>query len=82
MLIELLKKISEYSVYVYEALDNCLFTNKRLNVDLKNIEIKVSHHLNTDARTSKKAEEHVNELGWAVLITASIPQLLALTPEH
>ena len=28
-------KKSEYSVYVYGALDVRLFTNKRLNVDLK-----------------------------------------------
>ena len=32
-------KKSEYSVYVYGALDVRLFPNKRLNVDLKNIEI-------------------------------------------
>ena len=32
------KKKSEYSVYVYGALDGRLSPNKRLNVDLKNIE--------------------------------------------
>ena len=36
---ELLKKIPEYSVYVYGALDEIFVPNKRLNVDLKNIEI-------------------------------------------
>ena len=35
--IESSKKKSEYSVYVYGALDVRLFSNKRLNVDLKNI---------------------------------------------
>ena len=40
------KKKSEYSVYVYGALDVRLFPNKRLNVDLKNIEIWVSNGLN------------------------------------
>ena len=45
------KKRSEYSVYVYGALDNRLFSNKRLNVDLKNIEIMAPHHLN-DVRIS------------------------------
>ena len=30
---------AEYSVYVHGALDIHLFPNKRLNVDLKNIEI-------------------------------------------
>ena len=44
--IESSKKKSEYSVYVYGALDVHLFPNKRLNVDLKNIEIWVSHGLN------------------------------------
>ena len=44
--IELLKKKSAYSVYVYGALDGRLFPNKHLNVDLKNIEISVSHGLN------------------------------------
>ena len=37
---------SEYSVYVYGALDVRLFPNKRSNVDLKNIEIWVSRGLN------------------------------------
>ena len=37
------KKKSAYSVYVYGALDVRLFPNKRLNVDIKNIEIWVSH---------------------------------------
>ena len=37
--IESSKKNPEYSVYVYRALDVCLFPNKRLNVDLRNIEI-------------------------------------------
>ena len=45
--IELSRKKSAYSVYVYGALDLRLFPNKRLNVDLKNIEIWVSHGLNT-----------------------------------
>ena len=40
------KKKSAYSVYVYGALDVRLFPNKRLNIDLKNIEIGVSHGLN------------------------------------
>ena len=44
---ESLKK-SEYSVNVYEALDVRLFPNKHLNVDLKNIEIWVSHGLKFD----------------------------------
>ena len=43
--IESSKKKSEYSINISEALDVRLFTNKRLNVDLKNIEIRVSHHL-------------------------------------
>ena len=43
--IELSRKKSAYSVYVYGALDVCLFPNKHLNVDLKNIEIWVSHGL-------------------------------------
>ena len=37
--IESSKKKFEYSVYVYGAVDIRLFPNKRLNVDLKNIEI-------------------------------------------
>ena len=37
--IESSKNKSEYSVYVYGALDVRLFPNKRFNVDLKNIEI-------------------------------------------
>ena len=45
--IELSRKKSAYSVYVYGALDVRLFPNKRLNVDLKNIEIWVSRGLNT-----------------------------------
>ena len=43
--IELSRKKSAYSVYVYGALDVRLLPNKRLNVDLKNIEIWVSHGL-------------------------------------
>ena len=43
--IELSRKKSAYSVYVYGALDVRLFPNKCLNVDLKNIEIWVSHGL-------------------------------------
>ena len=43
--IELSRKKSAYSVYVYGALDVRLFPNKRLNVDLNNIEIWVSHGL-------------------------------------
>ena len=43
--IELSRKKSAYSVYMYGALDVRLFPNKRLNVDLKNIEIWVSHGL-------------------------------------
>ena len=42
--IESLKK-TEYSINIYGALDVRLFPNKRLNVDLKNIEIWVSHGL-------------------------------------
>ena len=44
--IELSRKKSAYSVYVYGALDVRLFPNKYLNVHLKNIEIWVSHGLN------------------------------------
>ena len=43
--IESSKKKSEYSINIYGALDVRLFQNKRLNVDLKNIEIWVSHGL-------------------------------------
>ena len=43
--IESSNKKSEYSVNVYGALDVRLFLNKCLNVDLKNIEIWVSHGL-------------------------------------
>ena len=43
--IELSRKKSAYSVYVYGTLDVHLFPNKRLNVDLKNIKIWVSHGL-------------------------------------
>ena len=43
--IELSRKKSAYSVYVYGALVVRLFPNKRLNADLKNIEIWVSHGL-------------------------------------
>ena len=43
--IESFKKKSEYSVYMYKALDVRLFPNKRLNVDFKKIEIWVSHDL-------------------------------------
>ena len=43
--IKLSRKKSAYSVYVYGALDVRLFPNKRFNVDLKNIEICVSHGL-------------------------------------
>ena len=46
--IELSRKKSAYGVYVYGALDVRLFPNKRLNVDLKNIEIWVSHGLKTE----------------------------------
>ena len=46
--IESSKKKSEYSVYVYGALDIRRFRYKRLSVDLKNIEIWVSHGLNKD----------------------------------
>ena len=51
--IELSRKKSTYnniSVYVYGALDVRLFPNKRLNDDLKNIEIWVSHGLNLRKR--------------------------------
>ena len=48
--IELSRKKSAYSVYVYGALDVRLFSNKRLNVDLKNIEIWVSHGLKAEIR--------------------------------
>ena len=40
MLIESFKKFPEYSVYVYGTPDDFFFSNKRLNVDLKNIEIR------------------------------------------
>ena len=43
--IELSGKKSAYGVYVYGAPDVRLFPNKRFNVDLKNIEIWVSHGL-------------------------------------
>ena len=42
--IESFKK-TEYSINIYGALDVRLFPNKRLNADLKNIEIWVSHGL-------------------------------------
>ena len=45
--IELSRKKSAYNTYVYGALNVRLFPNKRLNVDLKNIEIWVSHGLNS-----------------------------------
>ena len=41
--IELCRKKSAYSVYVYGALDIRHFPKKRLNVDLKNIEICEKH---------------------------------------
>ena len=41
--IESFNKKSGYSINIYGALDVRLFPNKRLNVDLKNIEIWVSH---------------------------------------
>ena len=44
--IELSRKKSAYSVYVYGAHDVRLLPNKRLEDDLKNIEIWVSHGLN------------------------------------
>ena len=44
--IEPSRKKSAYSVYVYGAFDVRLFPNKCLIVDLKNIEIWVSHGLN------------------------------------
>ena len=43
--IESFQKKTEYSINVYGALDVRLFLNKCLNVDLKNIEIWVSHGL-------------------------------------
>ena len=43
----IIQKKSAYSVYVYGALDVRLFPNNHLNVDLKNIEIWVSHGLKT-----------------------------------
>ena len=49
--IELSRKKSACSVYVYGALDVRLFPNKRLNVDLKNIEIWVSHGLKIKIQT-------------------------------
>ena len=45
--IESSKKKFEYSIHMYGALDVRLFPNKCLNVDLKNIEIWVSHCLNS-----------------------------------
>ena len=44
----IIQKKSEYSVYVYEVLDVRLFPNKRLNFDLKNIEIWFSHGLKSN----------------------------------
>ena len=46
------KKKSEYSVYVYGALDVLVFLNKSLNFDLKNIEIWVSHGLKSEGKNS------------------------------
>ena len=43
--IEYIQKKFEYIVYVYGALDVRLFPNQRLNVDLKNSEIRVSYGL-------------------------------------
>ena len=51
--IEPSRKKSAYSVYVYGALDVRLFPNKRLNVDLKNIEIWVSHSLKDENLLSR-----------------------------
>ena len=53
----IIQKKSEYSIYVYGALDVLLFSNKRLNVDLKNIEIWVSHGLNAYYHTLDKEEK-------------------------
>ena len=39
------RKKSEYSINIYGMLDVRPFPNKRLNVDLKNIKIWVSHCL-------------------------------------
>ena len=39
ILIELLKKIFEYSVYIYGAPDKIVYSNKRSNVNLLNNEI-------------------------------------------
>ena len=50
--IELSRKKSVYSVYVYGALDVRLFPNKRINVDLKNIEIWVSHGLTEEVSSA------------------------------
>ena len=61
--IELSRKKSAYSVYVYGALDVRLFPNKRLNVDLKNIEIWVSHGL-------KKYDLTVNEYSFVRIQTS------------
>ena len=41
--IESFQRKTEYSINIYGALDVRLFPNKRLNVDLKNIEFCVSH---------------------------------------
>ena len=49
--IESSKKKSEYSINIYGALDVLLFPNKRLNVDLKDIEIWVPHGLKNLERT-------------------------------
>ena len=56
--IESSKKKTEYSVYLYGALDVRLFPNKRLNVDLKNIEIWVSHGLKRTAYQIPGAQRH------------------------
>ena len=48
--IELSRKKSVYSVYVYGALGVRLFPNKHLNLDLKNIEICFSHGLKTNLK--------------------------------
>ena len=55
--IELSRKKSTYSVYVYGALDVRLFPNKCLNVDIKNIEIWVSHGLKTHKHFGSKVKQ-------------------------
>ena len=66
--IESFQKKLRYSVYVYGALDVRLFPNKRLNVDLKNIEFWVSHGLkgfSSIAKPHYRLTEKKTKFDWA-----------------